>query len=197
MLLEGHLQVSKGLHLVHEGHELRVVLGVKQVVFEHGKLVGVGQGVVFAVFFLQEGVNLSGGEFVGVAALDLSDDGVARLDALTVGLTDQVAADDVLCHRHGALAGVERGEVQLAGLEGLGEGEQPAVLHDELGHRVVATGEFAQRDGFAALQALQHGVVAHELTEVDVVALVNGRKGGGDDDVDASPTLALGGRFSA
>ena len=142
-------------------------------------------------------MNLGGGELVGVAALDLSDHGVPGFDALPVGLTDQVAADDVLRHRHRSLAGVEGVEVQLAGRERLGEGEQAAVFNDELGDRVVASGEFTEGDGLTVLQAFKHGVVAHQLTEVDVVALVNGGKRSGDDDANASPPFALGCGFSA
>ena len=112
MLLEGNLQVAKRLDLVHEGDKLRVVLSVEKVVFEHRKFARIGQGVVFAVLLLEEGVNLRCGEFMGITSLNLCDDGVAGFDALTLGLTDQVTTDDVLGHGHGARTRVERSEVQ-------------------------------------------------------------------------------------
>ena len=182
---------------MHERHKLRIVLCVEQVVFEHGKLAGVWQRVVFAVFFLKEGVDLSGGEFVRIAALHLRNDRITGFHTLTVRLADQVAADDALCHGHRALAGVKGCEVQFTCLEGLGEGEQAAVLHNQLRDRIVATGELRKRNRLAVLQALEHGVVTHQLAEVDVVALVDGRKRGGDDDADAGPAFALRRRLSA
>ena len=142
-------------------------------------------------------MDLCGGEFVGIAALNLGDDGVAGFDALTFGLSHQVSADDVLGHRHGALGRAEGREVQLAGFERFGKGEEAPMFHDELRDRVVLSGEFSQGDGFSVLQSLEHAVVAHQLAEVDVVALVNRGKGCGDDDADAGPPFALGGRFTA
>ena len=142
-------------------------------------------------------MDLSGGEFVRISALHLRNDRVAGFHTLAVRLADQVPADDALCHGHRALAGVKGRELQFACLEGLGEGEQTTVLHDELRDRIVASGELRKRNRLAVLQAFEHGVVAHQLAEVDVVALVDGRKRGGDDDADAGPAFALRSRLSA
>ena len=196
VVLERHLQIPEGLNLVHEGHEFWVVLGVEQVVLKNGKFARVGEGVILAVFFLQKSVNLGRGEFVRIAALDLSDDGVAWLDALTVRLAHQIPTDDVLGHGHRSLGGAEGGEVEFTALEGLGKREETTVFNDELCYRVVLSRELRKRNGFTVLQSLEHGVVAHQLPEVDVVAFVNRGKGGGDDDANACPTLALSGGFS-
>ena len=102
MLLEGHLQVAKRLHFVHERNEFRIVLCIEQVVFEYSEFTRVGKGVIIAVFFLEESVNLCGGEFMRIPPLYLSDDRVLRFDALAIGLSDQVATDDSLSHGHRA-----------------------------------------------------------------------------------------------
>ncbi len=136
--LEGLLQVTQGLDLVHEGDEAGVVVGVEQVVFEHGELPGVWQGVVFAVYIAQEGVDLCRGELVGIAALHSGDDRIVRLDALTFRLADEVAGDDFLSHGHWARWRGERGQLQFACGEAPGEGEESTFLEDEARHRVVA-----------------------------------------------------------
>ena len=141
-------------------------------------------------------MDLSRGEFVRVPALDLSDDGVARFDALPLRLSHKVSTDDALGHRHRAFRRVERSKVQRSGFQGFCEREEAAVLHNELGHRVVLTGEFVERDGLTVLQALEHFMATHQLAEVDVVSFVDGGKGGSDDDADARPTFALGRSFS-
>ena len=125
------------------------------MVLKHSKFTGVGQSVIGSVFLLQEGVDLSGGELMRVAALHLGDDGVARFDALTVWLTDQISTDDVLSHGHWLRSRVERSKVELASLECFGEGEQAAVLNDELGDRVVLPGEFLERYGRSILEPLR------------------------------------------
>jgi hypothetical protein len=71
------------------------------------------------------------------------------------------------------------------------------VLDDLLRDEVVAPGELRERDGLAALEALQDGVVAHEHALRYVVAGVDGREGGGDGDADARPFLGLHRRLPA
>ena len=70
------------------------------------------------------------------------------------------------------------------------------MFDDQLGHGVVLASELRKRYGIALLKAFQHGVVAHQLAEIDVVAFVNGSKRGGDDDLDARPSLTLCSRLS-
>ena len=181
---------------MHERDELWVVLGVEQVVFEDGKLPRVGKLIAFSVLLLQEGVNLRRGEFVRIPALNLGDDGIAGFDALPVGLTHQVSTDDALGHCHRALRRVKWSKVQFTGFQGFCEREQTTVLHDELGHWVVLVRKFVQGDGFTVLQTHKNIVAGHQLTQVDVVSLVNGGKRCGDDDADAGPTLALSRRLS-
>ena len=71
------------------------------------------------------------------------------------------------------------------------------MFNDQLSHGVVLTCELRERNGVAILKALKHGVVAHQLAEVDVVAFVNESKRGCDDDFDARPSLTLCCCFSA
>ena len=136
--LEGLLQVAQHLHLVHEGDEARVVVGVQQVVLEDRELVRIGQGVVLAVDFAQEGVDLRGREFVGIAALHAGDHRVVRLDALPLRLTDQVARDDLLGHGHRPGRRGQGGQIEFARRKALGEGEESTFLEDEARHRIVA-----------------------------------------------------------
>ena len=176
VVLERHLQIPEGLNLVHEGHEFWIVLSVEEVVRQNSKFARVGEGVILAVFFLQKSVNLGRGEFVRIAALNLSDDGVAWLDALTVRLAHQIPTDDVFGHGHRSLGGAERGEIKFTSLEGLGKREEATVFNDELCYRVVLSRELRKRNGFTVLQSLEHGVVAHQLPEVDVVACMDRSK---------------------
>ena len=182
---------------MHEGDEARVVVGVQQVVLEDRELVGVGQGVVLAVDFAEEGVDLRGREFVGIAALHAGDDRVVRLDALPLRLTNKVARDDLLGHGHRPRRRGQGGQVEFARRKALGEGEESTFLEDEARHRIVAGGELLELEFLAVLQALEHRMVAHELSEVDVVPLVDGREGGGDDQANAGPALALRRSFTA
>ena len=161
MVLEGHLKISKGLDFVHERHELRIVLGVEQVVFKHGKFTGIWESVVLTIFFLQKGVNLGCGEFVRITPLHLSDHRVAWLDALPLGLANEIPTDDVLSHRHGARRRRQRVEFEFPAFEGFCKGEQPSPPDDQLGYGVVLTGEFIQRHRFTILQAFEHGVGPH------------------------------------
>ena len=100
MLLEGHLQIPQCLHLVHERYKFRIVVCVEQVVFKHGKLAWVWKAVRVTILFCQEGVNLSGGEFVRVASLNLSNHRIIRFDALTICLAYEVSSNDFLSHGH-------------------------------------------------------------------------------------------------
>ena len=142
-------------------------------------------------------MHLSRRELMGVASLNFSDDGISRLHALTFGLANEVSADDALSHGHRSRGRVQRSEVKVTRLQQLGERKQPAALNDQLRDRIVLRGEFGKVDGFASLQAFEHGVVSHQLAEIDVVALVDGGEGSGDDDADAGPSLALCRGFSA
>ena len=142
MFLEGDLEVAKGLDLVHERYKLRVVLRVEEVVLKNSEFVWVWQSVVVAVFALEKRVDLGRRKFVGITALHLSDHRVAWFDALAVGLTDEVATDDPLGHRHRARWRVERRKVEISSFQRLSEGKEPPVFNNELGHRVVLTGEF-------------------------------------------------------
>ena len=63
-------------------------------------------------------------------------------------------------------------------------------------HTASGLREFSQRDGFTILQSLQHFVVAHDLSEVDVVAFMDRCERGRDDNPHTRPALALCGGFT-
>ena len=142
-------------------------------------------------------MHLRGRELVAVAAVDLDEADVAGLDvAIAARIADQVRSDDLLAHRHRARrhrAPVRR-ELRRhdrARRELRRERKEPAGFDDRARHRVVAARELLERDLFAALQALELRVAAHELPEVDVVALVDRRERGRDHEVDPRPLLGL------
>ena len=146
---------------------------IEQVVFEHGKLAWVWEAVSVTVLFCQEGVNLSGGEFVRIPSLDLSNHRIIRFDALTFCLAHEVSCDDFLSHGHWPMRGVHWWQFEFSRFEGLCKREEATSLKNDLRDFIVLGGECGKFDFFTILQTLEHCMVAHELTEVDVVALMD------------------------
>jgi len=123
------------------------------MVLEHRELARVLHLVVRPVLLLQEVVDLRGGELVGVAAVDPDDHGIARLHPGRP-VPQEMTGEDLLRHGHRPRAGVRTRQLHLAGREGLGEREEPAVLDHEPGDGVPPFTKLLERDPLAALQAL-------------------------------------------
>lgn len=98
----------------------------------------------------------------------------------------------LLRHGHGAFSGRVRRQGDLRGDDLAHEGEQAAVLDDEARDGIATRRELLEPDALAGLQAQEHGVVAHELAEIDVVARVDGGEARRYGDANARPALGLG-----
>ena len=82
-------------------------------------------------------MDLRGRELVGITALHAGDHRVVRLDALTVGLADEVARDDLLGHGHRPGGCGQGRQIEFVCRKALGEGKEAAFLEDEAGHGIV------------------------------------------------------------
>ncbi len=166
------------------------------MVLEHGELRRVLQLVVRAVLVGEEQIDLRGGELVRVAGVDLHEHRIARLHVLAL-TGEQLRGEDLLGEVHRPRRGAGRGHRDLFLGEPRAERQQAAALDDERRDRVVTARELAEWDRLTGFEAANRVVVAHQLTDVDVVARVNRRERARDRESAAREHFALRGLLAA
>ena len=133
MGLEFALQISHGLNFFRKGFESGYPIGVKEVVFENGKLVGIFNFVIFTIFFLKKSVHLSGREFMAKTGIHLGEHSIVCRNECTIRAGVQHAhGDHFLRHGHRLIACCVRRQLNLPRLNLARKVKKATISDNEL-----------------------------------------------------------------